>query len=177
MKKTVGSIILWVLAFAASVLFITQQEVTESEDINNNGRDKAEIASGASMVWEWIPSFETDTVLFRVSGGKKAKGLILRFSVSEGDSSIASAEWKAGEEADDPPELSGLFHQGKKYSLLVEASGEGSVKLRGSEDEKGSFYPYLQTKGRTTKRNFLWLYLSLVLALFPLMPVPVNRQS
>ena len=175
MKKIV-SIGLWILAAAALVLFFTQLEVSETESDNNNGRDKLEIAAGETQTWTWSPSFETNLVSFWIGGKKNAQGLVMTLSISEGEKVLASAEWTAAED-NDTPALSGSFHPGKTYQVAVRATGDGSARLRGGMDADGRFTPYLLAAGRTVLRNRLWLYLSLVLALFPLMPLPKPTQS
>ena len=175
MKKIV-SIGLWIFAAVALVLFFSQLEVSETESANNNGRDKLEISAGETQTWTWTPSFETNTVSFWVSGKKNAEGLVVTLSISEGESVLASDEWTSAQ-ANDMPTVSGSFHPGKTYRISVRASGDGSARLRGGMDADDHFTPYLLATGRTVLRNHMWLYLSLVLALFPLMPLPKPTQT
>ena len=104
---------------------------------------------------------------------KKAAGMTLTAVLTDGNGAEAA---RTVQPIDDLPEdggpvLTGAFQKGTAYTLTVSAAGEGTITLRGDEDEEGNFFPALGETGVVVTRNPVLLYFAAGMLLLSLTPV------
>ncbi|MBQ9211013.1 MAG: DUF2142 domain-containing protein [Clostridia bacterium] len=143
-----------------------------------DGRAKYELAAGESVSWEWAPEEEgTSEFTLRAHGAKNAPELELNLVVESLDGeeilSAATAISELNEEGDWT--IQGLFHAGTIYRISLSAGGEGSIKLRGTEEE--GFKPSMNWAKKTLNRYGTLLYLAIGFGLLSILPLPARRKS
>ena len=165
------------LLLAAGYVFLPTLE--ENSLVNNSGKLKAEIPTEGELSWNWTPELDISDVLsLTLTGKKNAGGMTVYARLTEENGTEAAALAQAVDEMgkSDRISLTGRFEKGKKYTLSVHAEGEGNLKLKGSEDEEGNFYPMLRENGTAVGKNAVTLYFALGVLLIALTPVSGNSK-
>ena len=136
--------------------------VTEEQNyVSNSGRKKAEIPTDGELTWEWKPETQSpESLTLTLSGKKKAAGMTVYARILTGEGGEAASAAQAVDEMGDSEDivLRGSFSGEKTYTLALRAEGEGSIKVKGAEDDGGAFTPMLQESGRAARRNPALLY-------------------
>ena len=170
------------LAAAVLLIFFVFSPTGEENrefGFEHDGRGKYQLADGESLSWEWIPEVDGITeITLKLRGLKNAQAMTLEADIAsaegEKNTSVSQAVSELGE--DGLWKIQGFFTGGKTYQITVRASGEGNVKLNGTEEEE-DFFPYLQWTKTTRVRHGTLLYLAVAFLLFALFPVPAKRKS
>ncbi len=146
---------------------------------NNSGRKKLDLENGEVYSWTWAPEMEgTNFIALKLSGMKKAQDVILHAEVLDPEgqavSFVTQAIAELGEDGDSI-RLSGSFEKKKTYTLRVWTEGQGSLKLKGEEDdETEAFYPFLGESASFETRNTVLLYFAFGALMIALTPVSGN---
>ena len=166
------------LLLAAGYLFLPTLE--EASIVNNGGGEKETVPTEGRLTWSWTPEMErSDLLAMTVSGRKKAKGMTVYAELTGADGAVVSslAQPVDGIGKNDRISLKGSYEKGKVYTLSVYAEGEGTLKLLGSTDEEGNFYPMLRENGTNTGRNPVTLYFAAGVLMIALTPVSGKRKA
>lgn len=161
----------------------------ESEELfaGEGGRKKEDIPTERELTWNWEPHLEqVNTLTLTLSGTKKAGDMTVYAVLREenGKEAAAVRQSLADQKDGDSILLQGDFRKGKTYTLGLRAEGEGTIRIKGSEEE-GGFYPLLRESGSSTVRNPALLYFAAGLLLLAMTPVttkasrlsgPLNRR-
>ena len=146
------------------------------------GHKKWALSDGESASWTWTPSMEGSSVLdIYLKGMKKAQEMTLTAVLTKGDGTEAASAVQpvAALGEADYMTLRGNFRTGEALTLTVSAAGEGSISIKGEEDENGAFLPSLRETGIVVSRNPVLLYFaagSLLLALTPVAGTAGKRK-
>ena len=141
---------------------------------SGGGHGKYALADGESASWPWTPEMDGSSELsLELRSLKKAAGMTLNAVLTEENGTEAARMIQAIDDIGDEDGLAlkGNFRKGIRYTLTVSASGEGTITLRGEEDEDGYFVPSLGETGIVTSRNPVLLYFAVGMLLLFLMPV------
>ena len=144
-----------------------------------DGRSKFELAAGEKLTWEWTPEEDGITgITLRARGSKNARELILDTEMETPAGEKVFSSRNAVSELNDQGEweINGLFSAGTAYRITVSGSGEGSIRLNGTEEEDG-FRPAMKWQKKTLDRYGIYLYLGVGFLLFALLPVPARRNG
>ncbi|MBQ3705222.1 MAG: DUF2142 domain-containing protein [Clostridia bacterium] len=146
----------------------------------NSGRKKQEIPTEGELSWSWTPESGSPAELsLTLSGKKKAAGMTVIAAVKDArGSTLAETAQPIDELGDgDSVLLNGSFSRGTAYTLTLRAEGEGSIKVKGEEDEEGVFYPQIGERGVSSRRNPVLLFFAAGLVLLALTPLkePATR--
>ena len=147
-------------------------------EINNSGRKKEEIPTGEKLTWAWTPVMgSASQMILTLSGRKKAEGMTVFAEIQDArGKTVSSASRTISQEDDsDAVTLRGSFAGGQTYTLSLWAEGEGSIKVKGEEDEDGAFYPMIRESGN--RYNPVLLYFAAGLLLLALTPVSGRKDE
>ena len=181
----IAALALALLMAAAYLVFTTEEQPISIRFV---GRDKAEIPTGEALTWSWEPeSDHVSELSLTLSGKKKAAGMTVTAALTGPDGAEAASVRQPIDELGDSDSLTltGSFSPGTVYTLSLRAEGEGTIKVKGEEDESGAFMPTLQETGFLRKRNAALLFFAcglLLLALTPVFPArgvsrPVREKA
>ena len=168
-----GRIVCLALALLLCAGYLFLPSVEEQTFLGEGGRKKQEIPTDGKLTWTWKPETEHPGELgFTLSGKKKAAGMTVHARLTEEDGTEAASVSQAIDEMGDADgiTLTGSFSAGKTYELTLWAEGDGTIKVKGDEDEKGNFTPTLSESGTTIRRNPVALYFAAGLLLLALIP-------
>ena len=141
---------------------------------SGGGHGKYALADGESASWSWTPEMEGSSELsLELRSLKKAAGMTLTAVLTEENGTEAARLALPIDDMGDEDGLTlkGSFRKGARYTLTVSAAGEGTITLRGEEDEEGNFLPSLGEMGIATSRNPVLLYFAAGMLLLFLTPV------
>ncbi len=165
-----GLLLLAALLVASYFRMPIRQE--ENGSNNSNGRRKQELSAGESLSWSWAPTSERiRSLVLWLSGMGDAQGLTLEMKITDqAGAVVATLTQPVSRLEGDKITLSGDLAGGRRYTVTLSAAGEGTVKVRGMEEQEG-FYPWMRWDGFRLNYNPSLLYLAgglLLLALTPL---------
>ena len=188
MKEGYGMIREWMIrcaaglvALALTIIFFVSPMGEENTVFGsvNDGRAKYELEAGGSLTWEWTPEEDGITsVSLRPRGLNKAPDLILEVEITSLEGERAAFSRQAVSEMGEDGEWTteGLFSKGTVYRLTVRASGSGSLRLSGTEEEDG-FLPAMLWQKTTLTRYGMYLYVAAGFLLFALFPIPARKNG
>lgn len=159
------------LLLCAGYLFLPNAETQTF--LGEGGRKKTEIPTDEKLTWTWKPETEQPGELsFLLSGKKKAAGMTVHARLTDEEGNEAAAVSQAVDEMGDADgiTLTGSFSAGKTYELSLWAEGDGTIKVKGDEDEEGNFTPTLSESGTALRRNPVVLYFATGLLMLALIP-------
>ena len=168
-KVRIGAFLLGVLLIAG-YWFLPNRE--ERRIPTGGGHQKWTLEKGDNVSWNWTPVVEDCRALdIYLKGIKKGPDMILTMSLTNesGKEVARTVQAISNLGKDDKICLYGSFHKGTLYTLSISAEGEGSIGIKGSEDEQGRFQPALIETGFMSYRNpvlvffaFGWVMLAMV---------------
>ena len=156
-----------------------------SEDVmsvGNGGHQKMVIPTEGEERFAWTPEIDASVAGLALSGKKKAAGMTV-FARAEDPAGTPVAETaQAIDEMGDSDSvlLKGSFSRGTEYTLILRAEGDGTIRIKGEEDDDGVFHPAVTARGETVRRNGTLLFFAaglLLLALTPLKAAGPARKS
>ena len=138
------------------------------------GHQKFALAPGDSVSWFWTPAMEKCSELaVYLKGMKKGQGMtltgVLTDSAGQEAASVSQAISELGEA--DYLSLRGTFRTDMAYTLTIQAEGEGTISIKGEENDDGVFQPALKETGIAFSQNPVLLYFAAGFILLALMPV------
>ena len=141
---------------------------------SGGGHQKYALEPGDSVSWPWKPAMEDCNELsVYLKGMKKGQGIILTGILTDSTGLEAATATQAISELGETDFLSlqGSFQVDTTYTLTIRAEGEGTISIKGEEDDDGHFQPALKETGIVISQNPVLLYFATGCILLALMPV------
>ena len=159
------------LAVLLLLAFFFLPFVREEHYAGDGGRKKADIPTEGEISWSWTPHLErVGTLTLTLSGVKKAAGMTVHGALRGADGAVCAEASLPLADGGENFSLQGSFSRNQAYTLSLRAEGEGTIRVKGSEQD-GVFEPLLQESGTAETRNPALLYFAAGLALLAVIPV------
>ena len=148
--------------------------------VSGSGHAKWELNPGESMSWTWESELADSTELMvYLKGLKKGQGITLTAELKEASGRLAAQVIQQVAELGEKDYLTlrGAFQRKTEYTLTLSAVGDGTISVKGEEDDDGAFHPALKESGIEDIRNPVVLYFALGCILLAMTPVAGKVQK